>query len=158
MKTANRKQALTELMREEWFWLQAIRCSRNAERVDDSAALCVEAMRKQGISEQAINDLCSLPQVIVVRGEQGRGKTTHVNELRCLLPSGQLNIVFDGGDMRTAVQNIEEELKRGKRHMLVMTHERIPPKLLRMEGINLRIKTFTEAMLLVNSIRGTANG
>lgn len=154
MKPKGNKKALTELMREEWFRLQAIRNSHNAERVDDSAAACVESMRASGISEQAINDLCSLPQVMVV---QGCGKTTHVNELRHLLPSGQLHVVLDGHNMHTTMQQIAEELQRGKRHMLVLTHERIPPKLLRMEGINLRIKTFTEAMLLVTSIRGTAN-
>ena len=148
---------LKETLREEWFLLQAIRNSNNAERVDDSAAVCAESMRASGISEQAINDLCSLPQVMVVQGEQGCGKTTHVNELRHLLPSGQLHVVLDGHNMHTAMQHIAEELQRGKRHMLVLTHERIPPKLLRMEGINLRIKTFTEAMLLVTSIRGTAN-
>ena len=147
--------AALAILREEWFLLQAIRNHRNAERVDDNAALCVDIMRAKGISEQAIDDMCSLPQVMVVCGEQGCGKTTHVNELRHLLPSGQLFVVLDGTDMRTIMHSISEELKRGRRHMLVLTHEQVPQKLLRMEGINLRVKSFIEAMNLVNVIKGT---
>lgn len=144
-------------LREEWFLLQAIRSPRNAKRVDDGAARCIDSMRAKGISEKAISDLCSLPQVVIVYGPEGCGKTTHIKELRHLLPSGQLYVVFDGVDMHTIMQQIAGELQRGKRHMLALTNERIPPKLLRMEGINLRIKPFNEAMLLVNSTRGMKN-